>query len=318
MKIDERIVFFGRNKNYNITLLCFKKLLNFTKNSNHSIICTVCSDDSHNEKGTLEELIKKSDIPLYYIKKNDVNKTEFINNLKKLEPTIFVTVQFPKIFSSELLSIPTRGSYNIHRGWPLRGGAIDERAIYFQQSDYSLILHRMDPGIDTGSIIGKITIKIGKKEDGFTLVTKADKAGEQLFEKSFIPLIGNKIPKGDKQNLKNTIYGSKDSLSNKIDFKKSANEIERLSRAFYHPRKIGIELKSKRIHVFLIPQVEIIDEKSIKKPGTIISLKDDCVRICVKDKIISIKNCHTGNKKSEKFGRLLIKKAYKVGDTLDE
>jgi len=314
--VSERIVFFGRNKNYDITLLCFLELVKFLQDKEHEVIIAVVSDDNHEENGTLEQSAKSASIPWTSIKDNDVNNSVFINRLAGLEPTIFIAVQFPKIFKPELLKIPRRGSFNIHRGWPLRGGSIDERAVYYNLSDYNVILHHMTPGIDTGNIIGKVGFKLSDKDNGYTLSKKADEAGKKVMVDHFLPIIGDTIPYGEKQDIGITIYDKKGSLSNVISFKETSENIERLCRAFYHPRKLGAFFNVREKEIYVIPPVKIIKVKEKKEIGTILYLRESLVNLVTGNSGISIEKCHLGDKKAIDFGRFLLKHNFKTGDVL--
>ncbi len=314
--MKDKILFFGRNKNYNITHLCFNELLEFVKNTEHEVVMTVVSDDSHGSQDTLETLATKAGTPWMSVPNNDVNTDEFISKLKELKPTISITVQFPKIFKANLINVPERAFLNIHRGWPYRGGSIDERAIYTELSTYNVILHHITMGIDTGNIIGKVEVQISNSEDGYSLVDKADLAGKKLFIEYFLPLLGNPIPVGEKQVIEETVYGSKGDLSNIIDLSKSSIEIERLCRAFYHPRKAGACLKIKGENFYIFPPIEIITGKSSEEPGTILFLEKDRVILKTGDLKISITKCHKGDKNPILFGEQLLSMGFQVGDVI--
>jgi len=314
--MKDKIVFFGRNKNYNITHLCYKELIKFIRDTQHEIVMTVISDDDHGDPDTLESLAENAGVPWTSPPSNDVNDPIFVKKLTELNPTIFITVQFPKIFKSEVLNIPKRGALNIHRGWPLRGGSIDERAIYYRASQYNVILHHMTPGIDTGNIIGKVGFELSDNEDGYSLVKKADEAGRKLFVKYFLPLIGYPLPFGEKQDLEMTTYGDKGSLSNKIDFSESSDNIERICRAFHHPRKLGAFIMVMGQKIYPIPPLKVIPESSKENPGTILALTESSVVLATGDSKMALEKCHLGDKVPIHFGQFLIKKGFNVGDSL--
>lgn len=313
--INERIIFFGRNKDYNITLLCFRELLKAIKNSNHEIVLTVVSDDNHRRRNTLEELAKRDKIPFTSILENNVNDPKFLKKIKKLNPTIFVTVQFPKIYSEKLIMIPEKCCVNLHRGWPLRGGSIDERAIYHKLNRYYVILHHITPGIDDGNIIGRKSFQLGRKENGHSLVKKCDNVGRLVFKKYLIPYLGKKIPKGRKQNKQKTTYANKGILNNEIKFTEKAESIERLSRAFFHPRKNGAVIKTSKGEIILMPPIKILNKKRIESPGKIIRCDESGVKISTMDKIISINQCiHNGKK--QKANKIFTQLNFDVGDSI--
>jgi methionyl-tRNA formyltransferase len=316
ISMNERILFWGRNKNYRITHLCFNELIKFVKNTQHKIVLTVVSDDHHGDPDSLEALADKNDIPWTSVSSNEVNDSVFISRIAGLHPTMCITVQFPKIFSEELINIPSRANLNMHRGWPLRGAAIDERAIINKLDTYNIILHHISTGIDTGNIIGKAGFQLKDDEDGYSLVKKADSTGLKLFANNLLQLIGKKIPEGEKQVIENTIYGSKVSISNKIDFADSSWKIERLCRAFNHPRKLGAQKEINNQKIFIMPPVKIIPESHKENPGTILFLENSSAIITTGDYKISFSKCHLEDKKTILFGQFLIENGFTTGDNL--
>ncbi len=291
----ERIVFFGRNKGYGITLLCFKELIKLLKKeNNHSVVSVVTTDDGGYGYGTLRGLAQKEGISLLSAKGNDVNEPSFCEKLKRLEPTLFLVVQFPKIFSRDLIRIPSRACLNIHRGWPLRGGSIDERIIVGEHREYSLILHHIDEGVDTGNIIGRVSFAVSRGEHGYSLVKKADSKGRDLLKKYFFPLLGNDIPEGLIQQREKTVYGSKDCIQALFDPEMSFYDIEKLIRAFHHPRKKGVQVSLNDRIVYLHPGINFQKKSHNLSLGSMDIIGDN-LRIACRDGFILIKFLYDEN-----------------------
>jgi len=315
MPVDERIIFFGRNANYQITHLCFRALLRCVGKSAHKLVATVVSDDHRGELYTLEEMVRQAGLPCLSAPENDVNAPPFLSKIAELKPTLLIVVQFPKIFGAELIGIPERAALNLHRGWPLRGGSIDERSIYHSLPVYYVILHHITTGIDTGNIIGKVAVSLSENDDGYSLSRKSDEAGEKLFKEIFLPLIGSEIPRGEEQVVQKTVYAAKGSLSSTIDLKDSAENIARLCRAFHHPRKLGamLPIRGKKIY---LPYVKTILEKSAESPGTILTLKRDEVVLAVGDFKIMVDRCNGEARAPLKFSTVLSENGFKEGGNL--
>jgi len=255
--LRERLVFFGRNQGYGVTLRCYRALLRHLESEAHDLVLTVATDDGADEGQTLTSLAEAAGKAVVQLKGNDPNAPEFVDRLRNLEPTLCITVQYPRIFKRALLSVPERGHLNLHRGWPLRGGSIDERAIYFQLPTYHMILHKMVPSIDAGNILGTVAFPLDPEETGHSLVGKADEAGERLFLEVFLPLLGKPIADGDPQDLAETVYGPKNSLDPALDFSLDRETVARKCRAFHHPRKLGAWWSERGI--YLPPPIEAGD-----------------------------------------------------------
>ena len=56
----------------------------------------------------------RNTLPVYQPPMRDVNKPEFVELLRKLEPDLIVSMHFPVIFKVELLEVPPLGCVNEH------------------------------------------------------------------------------------------------------------------------------------------------------------------------------------------------------------
>lgn len=313
--MDERLVFFGRNAGYGLTLSCFGELLRATRQGPHAIAATVVSDDHAGEADTLEALAQAAGVPVLRAAGNDVNAAEFVTRIRALEPTLGIVVQFPRIFSAELIAALGRDTLNLHRGWPLRGGAIDERAIAEELDRYALILHRIANRIDAGNILGLRDFPLAPDETGFSLAAKADRAATDLFAAGFLPLLGRPIPVGRVQDLSLTRYGNKDSLSDRLDLHREAAALERLIRAFHHPRKAGASLllrwRGQEALLRLHPPASVGDGRG-QSPGTLLALAGDAATFATGKGSLTLARAEP-----ETPGSLLARWGVRVGDRLD-
>ena len=315
--MNERILFFGRNKGYGVTLRCFGALLNHIRSTNHQIVMTVVTEDHPDDKGTLAAMADAARVPWRCVPGNDVNHPAFLRELALLQPTLCLTVQFPKIFGKPLRRVAGRACLNLHRGWPLRGGSIDERAIFYQITHYYLILHHMEDRIDAGKIIGKAGFPLRDDEDGYSLVAKADEAGENTLRASLLPHLGNVIPKGDVQRFDPNAYGAKGSLSHLLDWGKPAETIQRLSRAFHHPRKSGASLQVRRQTLYLTQPARVLTSRGSASPGTLLQMRPSETVFATATRPLAIGACHLGDFRPFSLASYLQKQGLCEGDRLD-
>ena len=312
----DRIVFFGRDKHYGITLACYEELLRGLKSTEHELVLTVVTDDGSGEDGTLSGLAAASGLAWTKVPGNDVNGAGFLADLKRLAPSVCITVQFPMIYSPDLIGVPSRACLNVHRGWPLRGGSIDERAIFCRLDTYNVVLHHIDPGVDTGRIIDRVPVPVEPLEDGYSLVKKADEAGRRLFADSFLPLLGRAVPRGHEQKLDETSYGGKGSLSDRIDLAEPSAVTERRCRAFHHPRKHGAFLEMGGGRVYIVPPVDVVCAPAKKPSGTVLGFHDGIVLVKTADGAIGIRRCHLGDGRGIDFMSFIAKQNLQIGDNV--
>ena len=218
--------------------------------TSHQVVGVVHTeeDDRHTHK-SLRKLALENNIKNTSFKNNNINDTLALSTLKQFDATLFLVVQYPKIFGRSAFSIPGKACLNIHRGWPLRGGSIDQRAIYYKQSEYFIILHKIDLGIDTGDILYREPVKFNWRVDtGCSLDNKVAEAGKKLIVKGLIPRLRTGDFEGTKQNRPETKYENKWKSERRTILPEEVNysDAERLARALNHPREEGLFLRIDR------------------------------------------------------------------------
>ena len=238
--VEDRIVFIGRNTRYQITRDCFRFLAGKLVGSHHRMVGVVASSDEGIP--SLDDDATALGFPVIRPEGNNINGAETIEAIRALSPTILLTVQVPAIYHRRLIGIPSRACLNVHRGWPLRGGSIDQRVIRDRFTNYNVALHYIDEGIDTGPIVGLSSFNVDRTyDDGFCLDRKAAEAGVRLMQKSFLSLLGNPMPAGEVQDKTKTAYEAKwaDEKKTIRPDEMSFDEVERLVRSLNHPREKG-------------------------------------------------------------------------------
>ena len=116
---------------------------------------------------------------------DDINSTEFLNQLRALDPDLVVSVACPQIFGKELLEMPRLGCINVHsallphyRGvlptfWVLANG----------EETTGVTVHRMTPGIDGGEILLQKRVSITPDETLHSLMRRCKSvAAEAVVE----------------------------------------------------------------------------------------------------------------------------------------
>jgi len=86
----------------------------------------------------------------------DVNHPETVARIRALAPDVILSARYEWIFKAEVLAIPGRGLYNVHPGeLPAYGGVFAPfRAALNGEPHAAVTLHVIDPGLDTGPIVG--------------------------------------------------------------------------------------------------------------------------------------------------------------------
>ncbi len=156
----------------------------------------------------------------------------FIEEIKRIAPDIIVVVAYGQILTKEFLDIPKYGCVNVHASLlpKYRGAAPIQWAIINGDEYAGVTIMQMDAGLDTGDIIDIAKIRLSEDETAGTLFDRlAALGGEQLVKVLHDINAGRAVRTA--QNSAESSYVSvikKD--FGKIDFNKSAVEIERLTR----------------------------------------------------------------------------------------
>jgi methionyl-tRNA formyltransferase len=109
---------------------------------------------------------------------------ELFDLVDSIRPEIALVVAYGRILKPAVLSIVPYGFLNVHFSllprW--RGAAPVERAIAAGDETTGVTLMRIDPGLDTGPILGEITTPIGSDETGGSLTARLSFLGATLVD----------------------------------------------------------------------------------------------------------------------------------------
>jgi len=113
---------------------------------------------------------------------------ELFDLVDSIRPEIALVVAYGRILKPAVLSLVPYGFLNVHFSllprW--RGPAPVERAIAAGDETTGVTLMRIDPGLDTGPILGEISTPIGHTETGGSLTARLSFLGATLVD-SMIP-----------------------------------------------------------------------------------------------------------------------------------
>ena len=247
--------------------------------SDHSIVAVVTSEDKQAGRG---QKIKTSDVKDYSSKKNlkilqpkNLKDSSFINEIKNLNPDIFIVVAFrmlPKI----LWEIPAKGTINLHASIlpNLRGAAPIHWAIINGLKETGVSTFYINEKIDCGEIIEQKRVPISKNENTGELYIKLKKIGA-ITILSTLEKISNKNFKCIKQN-ENEKYLKAPKLNRentRIQWKKSANEIHNFVRGLSPFPSAWTSVNNKIIKIYKSREYSNTIEKKLE-PGTIMMNKN--------------------------------------------
>ena len=156
--------------------------------SNHNVIAVITRPDARKGRGRtyypspVKELATSHDIPVLTptsLRDND----EFRSELRQLKPDCVPVVAYGNLIPQDVLDLVPYGFINLHFSllprW--RGAAPVQAAIHAGDAVTGATTFRIDPGLDTGDIIGQLTEPIDPADTADSLLERLAHRGADLL-----------------------------------------------------------------------------------------------------------------------------------------
>ena len=207
-----------------------------------------------------------------------VKETEFIEKLKEMNPDAIVVIAFGQILPKAILDMPKYGCINVHASLlpKYRGAAPIQWSVIDGERETGVTTMYMNEGLDTGDIIDKVVVPIDKKETGGSLFDKLAIEGGKLILKTLIELENGTAVRTPQDDSKSNYAGMINKQLGKIDFNKSANEIERLIRGLNPWPSAYTKMDGKTLKIW---DADVDDSENDSAPGTITEVGKDFIRV---------------------------------------
>lgn len=168
-----------------------KESLEAIYNSGNKVLAVVTNPDKPKGRGMkmiaspVKEFALEKNLKIYQPTKVR-NNTEFIEEIKTLNPDLLCVVAYGKILPKELLDIPKYGAINVHGSLlpEYRGAAPIQWAVLNGDKKTGVTTMFMDIGMDTGDMILKEETIIGEDETTGELWDRLSKIGANLLVKT--------------------------------------------------------------------------------------------------------------------------------------
>ncbi len=221
--------------------------------------------------GSVAEAAARHNIPVYT--PDNINHPLWIEKIRELKPDVLFSFYYRDILSADILNIPASGCYNLHGSLlpKYRGRVPTNWAIINGETETGVTLHHMTPGIDDGDIVAQQSVSIDADDNAQTLVNKQVAAASSMLDEC-LPVIKAGSAKATPQNNDEaTYFGGRTADDGAIDWSKSATAVHNLVRAVTRPYPGAFTFAGQRS--LTIWEVEVIDNASDAKPGTILSVE---------------------------------------------
>jgi methionyl-tRNA formyltransferase len=271
--------------------------------SNHEIVAVYCQPDRPKGRG---KVLSACPVKLYaeennllVIQPEDFSELQNQERFALLKSDVMVVAAYGQILPKNTLQTPRFGCLNIHASllprW--RGAAPIERAILAGDKETGISIMQMNEGLDTGNVLLEKKYLISEFETSQTLTDNLSSLGADTIIEALSNLSDLKARP---QNNNDASYAKK-ILKNEaqIDWNQSAETISRIIRAF-NPRPIAqTNAKAKQFenNVLRITEAEVIQDKTIQAPGTIIEYGKGFCYVATANGVLSLKKVQLAGKK---------------------
>ena len=163
-----------------------------------------------------------------------IRKPKWVAKIKGLAPDLIVLCAYGQIIPKEILDIPKYKALNIHPSllpcW--RGASPIQSAILNGDKETGVSIMVMDEEMDHGPLLASTKLQIPNSQTYRELENKLADLGAELLIKTLPDWVEGKIKAKPQEHSKATFCKLIKKEDGKIDWHKSAEEIERQIRAF--------------------------------------------------------------------------------------
>ena len=244
-----------------------------------------------------------------------VRDEEFLAEMERLKPDVVVVMAYGQILPQRFLDIPPYGCINIHASLlpKYRGAAPIQWAVIDGEENTGLTTMRMNGGLDTGDMIDRVTVLLEPGETGESLYDKLmELAGGLIVET--LKKIEAGTARYEKQDDSQASYAKMlRKEMGRIDFTRSAQEIERLIRGLNPWPSAYTSLQGKTLKIW---EAGVKEGKTAYAPGTVCSVASDSFCVQTGQGILEILEVQLEGKKRMGAGAFLRGYEIKSGELL--
>lgn len=287
----------------------------------HQVVGVVTQPDKQRGRGKkvqfppVKEKAVEYDLPVYQPQK--ARDEEFIAILKDLNPDVIVVVAYGQILPESILNIPKYGCINVHGSLlpKYRGAAPIQWSVLDGEEKTGITTMYMEKGLDTGDMIEKAELVLDAKETAGTLHDKLMVMGADLLL-STLEKLENKTAVRIKQDDSQSCYAKMLTKEmGQVDFKKPAEEIERLIRGLNPWPSAYTSMNGKTMKLW---DADVIECDVKEEPGTVIDVTKDAIVTATGKDALALKEIQLAGKKRMKVSAFLLGYHVEKGTKLGE
>ena len=244
-----------------------------------------------------------------------IRKPEAVEKLKEFDAEVFVVAAFGQILSQEILDMPKYGCINVHASLlpAYRGSAPIQWCIINGEEKTGVTIMQMDAGIDTGDMLLKKEVSILPDDNAETLSKKLETAGGEAIVEALALLSQGKLEAVPQNEAESSYVSMIDKAMGRIDFSRSAVEIDRLIRGLYPWPSAYTSYKGKTLKIW---EAAPLSEETDGQPGSIERVEKDAVYVNTGKGILKVTQLQLEGKKRMQVKDFLLGCRMEKGEML--
>ena len=292
----------------------------------HEVAAVVTQPDK--PKGRSKELVfspvKQEAVKLgiEVLQPEKARNEEFIEKLRTYDADIFVVVAFGQLLPKSIIDMPRFGCVNVHASLlPEYRGASPIQWAVIDGCEYSgVTTMKMDEGLDTGDILLVKKVKLDKKETGGSLFDRLSDVGAHLLVKTLEGLEAGTITPVKQDDSESTYVKMLHKSFGKMDFNKSAAELERLIRGLNPWPSAFTYIDGKMLKIWDADVADNISEVQTEevKPGQVVTVGKNTFTIACGQGYLVVNEVQLEGKKRMDSGSFLRGNQLEAGVMLGE
>ncbi len=165
---------------------------------------------------------------------DSVNAPQAHEKIRAWEPELIVVAAYGQILRPALLELPPLGCLNIHASllprW--RGAAPIQAAILAGDPQSGITLMQMDPGMDTGPILGQASLDINPEDTAGSLAERLAALGASLVKANLSDIAAGRLNPRAQDDTLATYAPMLKKKDGRLDFARPADVLARQVRAY--------------------------------------------------------------------------------------
>ncbi len=214
---------------------CIEKILDM--GGKLDLLITLKDERARNKSGRvyIDDIAQAHNIPL--LKIDSINEPLALQTIRDMGIDWLFIIGWSQIARPELLAVPTKGCIGMHptllpKG---RGRAAIPWAILKGLDRTGVSMFRMDPGVDTGDILGQVEIPLSETITATELYELVDEAHITLLEKYWADIVNDTIHAQPQDHSQATEWPGRRPEDGELLPTMTRVEAGRMVRAVTHP-----------------------------------------------------------------------------------